>query len=171
MLANIKTQPGKMVLCYLNGKHCISLMLPIVCGNTDIEFYFHSKSFGVVDFMSTPLAKCANAHFVGNLDELKFKLNLFGVFITTDAHSAHAHVYSLKLICMFEALGILVLELQHGLFQLGLHYYDVPSGVSFHGDSLPSRSFASQVLVYYPPVSFSDTLVSFKKSSIKFFKI
>ena len=153
MLANIKTRPGKMVFCYLNGKHSIPLMLPVVRMNEDVEFYFHARSFAGVDFMATQMAECPNAHFVGNFDELKFKLNLFGAFITTDANAAHAHVYSLKLVKMFEAMGVPVLELQHGLFQLGLHYYDVPSGTAFYGDSLPSCSFASHVLAYYPPVS------------------
>ena len=152
MLARINTRIGKMVFCYLNGKHSIPLMLSVVRGNPDVEFYFHARTFAGVDFMSTPMSECPNAHFVGNFDELKFKLNLFGAFITTDANAAQAHVYSLKLVSMFKALGIPVFELQHGLFQIGLHYYDVPSGVSFWGDSLPSKSFAERVLAFYPPI-------------------
>ena len=152
MLTGIKTSVGKLVCCYLNGKHCIPLVLPMVRENSDVEFYFHARTFAGVDFMASPLAEFPNAHFVGDFDELKFKLNLFGAFITTDANAARAHVYSLKLVSMFEALGIPVLELQHGLFQIGLHYYDVPSGVSFWGDSLPSKSFAERVLAFYPPV-------------------
>ena len=153
MLTGIKTQTGKLVFCFLNGKHCMPLVLPIVQANRDISFYFHSRNFAGVDFLASPLSKFPNAHFVGDFDELKFKLNLFGLFITTDANAAHAHVYSLKLVSMFRALGIPVLELQHGLFQIGLHYYDVPSSSSFAGDSLPSKSFAVRVLAYYPPIN------------------
>ena len=152
MLAQINERIGKMVFCYLNGRHSIPLMIPIVRGSPDVEFYFHSRTFAGVDFMASPLAKSPNAHFVGDFDELKFKLNLFGAFITTDANAARSHVYSLKLVSMFKALGIPVFELQHGLFQIGLHYYDVPSGVSFWGDSLPSKSFAERVLAFYPPI-------------------
>ena len=152
MLAQINKSIGKMVLCYLNGRHSIPLMIPAVQGNPDVEFYFHSRTFAGVDFMATPMSECPNAHFVGDFDELKFKLNLFGAFITTDANAARSHVYSLKLVSMFKALGIPVLELQHGMFQIGLHYYDVPSGMSFWGDSLPSKSFADRVLAFYQPI-------------------
>ena len=47
--------------------------------------------------------------------------------ITTDAQSTSAHKKSLQFVNFFQKNNIKVLELQHGLFQIGLHYSSVPN--------------------------------------------
>ena len=151
MLAEIGKKTKRMVLFYVRGKFQFPLARPLIEQNPDVDFYVHSNLIPRVDYESSELAPLANCHFVLSFDDFKYKLSLFGAFVTTDAQAATAHQYSLRLIRLFNRMGVPVLELQHGLFQLGLHYYDVPAGSYFGGDSLPTRTFADEVLFYYPP--------------------
>jgi len=155
MLKNIDsvTEDRRLVLLYVRGAFHFPLIEPLVRHNPDIEFFLHSNLFGNGEVERSGLLAYANFHFTSGLDEIKYKLNQFGAFITTDAEPANPHSYSLRLIEFFHAIGVPVFELQHGLFQLGLHYYDVPHGCHFGGDSLLASSFADNVLAYYPPTS------------------
>ncbi len=151
MLAQITKKIGRTALLYTRGGFHTALVAPIVRQNPDIDFYLHTNFVSQSDYESSVLHTLANCHFVSNFDELKYKLDLFGAFITTDANAANAHQYSLRLVRLFNRMNVPVFEMQHGLFQLGLHYYDVPGSVGFEGDSLPTKTFADEVLLYYPP--------------------
>lgn len=150
MLKEFENLQNKHIFCYLRGKHHFDLFLPIFSHNTNINFYVHSNGINVDEFRKSKLYNLPNVVFTSDIQEIKYKLNLFGIFITTDAQSSHAHSYSLKLISLFKHLSIPVIELQHGLFQLGLHYYDCPLKDTIHPDSLPTKSFADHILTYYP---------------------
>lgn len=153
MLADIDSPLAskRSVLLYVRGSFHFPLIEPLIRENADIEFYLHSNLFGSGEVERWGFLKYANFHFVADLSELKFKLDRFGAFVTTDAEPANPHAYSLRLIEFFNAIRVPVFELQHGLFQLGLHYFDVPKGCGFGGDSLPAFSFAGHILTYYPP--------------------
>lgn len=150
MLVDIATSRPKMVLFYINGKHHFPLISPIIKANTDIDFFIHSHGATEEDYRRSELFRQENSHFVAALSRLQYKLNLFGAYISTDMHAAAAHAYSLRLAKTFFLLGVPVFELQHGMFQIGLHYYDKPYRELFWDDSLPTKSFASRVLAYYP---------------------
>ena len=162
MLADIDNPLAsrRSVLLYVRGSFHFSLIEPMVRDNRDVEFFLHSNLFGRGEVERANLNKYANFHFVANLDELKFKFDRFGAFITTDAEPAHPHSYSLRLVEFFQAIKVPVFELQHGLFQLGLHYFDVPADFHFSGDSLPAKSFAGQILAYYPPTVVETSAVT-----------
>lgn len=150
MLVDISTPRPKMVLFYINGKHHFPLISPIVKANTDIDFFIHSQSVTEDDYRRSELFRQENAHFVAASPRLQCKLNLFGAYISTDMHAVGAHTYSLRIAKKFNRLGVPVFELQHEMFQVGLHYYDKPSRELFWDDSLPTRTFASRVFAYYP---------------------
>ena len=162
MLADIDNPLAsrRSVLLYVRGSFHFPLIEPMVRDNRDVEFFLHSNLFGNGEIARANLNKYGNFHFVSSLDELKFKLDRFGAFITTDAEPANPHSYSLRLVEFFQAIKVPVFELQHGLFQLGLHYFDVPAKFSFGGDSLPARSFAGQILTYYPPAGVNVAAVT-----------
>lgn len=153
MLVDIATSRRKMVLFYINGKHHFPLISPIIKANADIDFFIHSRSATEEDYRRSELFRQENSHFVAALSRLQYKLNLFGAYISTDMHAAAAHAYSLRIAKIFFSLGVPVFELQHGMFQIGLHYYDQPYRELFWDDSLPTKSFASRVLAYYPVAS------------------
>lgn len=150
MLVDISTPRPKMVLFYINGAHHFPLISPIIKANADIDFFIHSKNVSEDDYLRSELFRQGNSHFVAALSRLQYKLNLFGAYISTDMHAAGAHAYSLRIAKIFYTLGVPVFELQHGMFQIGLHYYDKPSRELFWDDSLPTRTFASRVFAYYP---------------------
>lgn len=162
MLADIDNPLAsrRSVLLYVRGSFHFPLIEPMVRDNRDVEFFLHSNLFGNGEIARANLNKYGNFHFVSSLDELKFKLDRFGAFITTDAEPANPHSYSLRLVEFFQAIKVPVFELQHGLFQLGLHYFDVPAKFSFGGDSLPAKSFAGQILTYYPPAGVNVAAVT-----------
>ena len=150
MLVTMQTPMARHILVYINGTHHFRLIEPIFKQNPDIEFYiFSAGRITPDDFRRSSLYTLENVHFAANLQTLKYKFNLFGAFISTDAHAARAHVPSLRLIRIFRKIGIPILELQHGMFQIGLHYYDVPYKEIINDDSLPTKSFADIILGYY----------------------
>lgn len=149
MLKNIIQDKTKRVFCYLRGVHHFDLFYNIFKDNPDIEFYFHSNFIPVDFYRRSKLYELPNVYFVADLKKFKYKLNGFGAFITTDAQATAPHAYSLELINFFNKMKVPVFELQHGLFQLGLHYYDLPKKEVFHDDSFPTQSFADHLLTYY----------------------
>lgn len=150
MLVDLSTDAARNVLIYCRGAFHLPLLEPLARTNPDVSFYVHTPMLLKSDFLGSPLGQLPNTYFVWNFDDLKYKLDNFGIFITTDAQSANAHAQSLRIVRLMKRLGVPVFEMQHGLFQLGLHYYDVPGRTTFCGDSLPSRSYADRVLAYYP---------------------
>lgn len=150
MLKDINDKQVKRIFCYLRGCHHFDLFYNIFRNNPCIDFYIHSNFIKVDEYRKSKLYLLENVYFVSDLNAFKFKLNLFGAFITTDAQSTSPHSYSLQLILLFKKLSIPVIELQHGLFQLGLHYFDCPYKEIFHDDSLPTKSWADHILAYYP---------------------
>ncbi len=150
MLKNIVEDKTKRVFCYLRGVHHFDLFYNVFLLNPDIEFYIHSNFISADLYRKSKLYDLANVYFVADIKKFKYKLRSFGAFITTDSQSTAPHTYSLEFINFFNKLSVPVFELQHGLFQLGLHYYDVPVKEVFHDDSLPTDSFADHILTYYP---------------------
>ena len=153
MLLNINEKLPRLIFVYIRGEHHYALIRPLALRNPDYHFYLHSNFVTEDQFRKSELHGIANVHFVQDFRRIVYKLNLFGAFITTDAHAVHAHFYSLKLIRLFRRMGTPVYELQHGMFQIGLHYYDLPHDEYVGDDSLPTTTFADKVLAYYPPVS------------------
>lgn len=146
----------KLIFCYLRGTHHFALFYNICAFNPDIDFYVHSNYISVDEYRKSDLYNLKNVYFVDNIAKFKYKLHLFGAFITTDAQATSPHSYSIKIISFFNKLNIPVIELQHGLFQLGLHYYDCPIKENFQDDSLPTRSLADHILTYYPIESYTN---------------
>ncbi len=151
MLVNIDTPLPRMIFVYARGTYHFPLIKPLAEQNPDYAFYLHSERISAEEYRKSCLYALDNVYFVRNLMDLKFKLDLFGAFITTDAHATYAHQYSLRIICLFNRIGVPVFELQHGMFQIGWHYYDKPCRELIAEDSLPTRTFADHLLAYYPP--------------------
>ena len=153
MLLDIQNNKRRLIFCYLRGTHHFDLFYNIFNENKDIDFYFTSNFITADDYRKSSIYTLDNVYFIDDIKKFKFKFSLFGAFITTDAQATAPHEYSLKLINFFNKLHIPVIELQHGLFQLGLHYYDKQDKENFRDDSLPTSSFAEHILTYYPVVN------------------
>lgn len=149
----------KKIFCYLRGTHHFALFYNIFLQNPDIEFYVHSNFINEDEYRKSKLYDLENVFFVTNINYFKYKFEIFGAFITTDAQATAAHLYSLRLIALFNELRIPVFEMQHGLFQLGLHYSDVFTKENFHADSLATKSFADYIFTYYPIDNYNNTTV------------
>lgn len=143
-----KVQKQKRILFYINGKHHYHLVYNLVKNNPDYQFYFFAPSVEKEDYIRSVLYPLENSFLIKDENILLMKLPVFGLFITTDCQMASPHRRSLHLAHLFTKLNVKTVELEHGLFQLGLDYYDVPSGVNFWNDSLPTPIVADVFLSY-----------------------
>lgn len=149
MLRNIQDNRQKRILCYLSGEHHFALYYNIFLQNDDLVFYVYSKNISFDSYRKSNLYDLDNVFFVENEREMMYKLNQFSLYITTESQMAWPHRNSLSLIKLCKAASIPVIELQHGLFQLGLHYYSIPRKFFYYADALPVKSVADYVLTYY----------------------
>ena len=142
----------KRVLCYLNGAHHFLLLHNLIELNHDIDFFILTRdgSKNNDDFRKSNLYSFDNVYFIPNFSQVLYKAHLFGLFITTDACMVTSHEEALKFMSFFRKISIPVVELQHGLFQIGLHYYKTPLKTEFMSETLPAISFADYSLTYYP---------------------
>lgn len=153
MLIDINENSKKNIFCYLNGKHHFELFYQIINQNKDINFFIYSPTVNLDDFIQSKLHMLNNATLIKNNEaeiyELIYKIKAFGLMITTDSQATSAHKKSLQFVNFFKKNNIKVLEIQHGLFQLGLHYSAKPDKESFKSDCLYLPSYADYVLTYY----------------------
>lgn len=140
----------KRILFYIRGTHHFHLVYNIAQANPDYHFYFVSNFVKKEDFISSPLYELDNCFYVEDLSNLLCKLPMFGLYMTTDCQMTAAHRFSLNLARLFAKIGVKVVELEHGLFQLGLDYFDVPCKHNFYNDSLPTNIVADVFLSYAP---------------------
>lgn len=143
-----EAQKQKRILFYIRGMHHCHLVCNLVKNNPDYQFYFISNFLKKEDYIRSALYPLKNCFFIGDINNLYTKLPVFGLFMTTDCQMTAAHRYALNLARLFKKLDVKTVELEHGLFQLGLDYFDVPSGVNFYNDSLPT-SIVSDVFLSY----------------------
>lgn len=143
-----EAQKQKRILFYIRGTHHCHLVYNLVKNNPDYQFYFISNFLKKEDYIRSVLYPLDNCFFISDVNNLYTKLPLFGLYMTTDCQMTAAHVYSLNLRRLFAKLDVKTVELEHGLFQLGLDYFDIPSGIDFHDDSLPTPIVADVFLSY-----------------------
>ena len=154
MLIDINNCSKKNIFCYINGKHHFDMFYQIAKQNQDMHFFIYSPNINLDDFIQSQLYKLSNVTLIKNneaeINEVIFKIKAFGLMITTDAQATSAHKKSLQFVNFFQKNNIKVLELQHGLFQLGLHYSSEPSKEGLKSDCLYIPSYADYILTYYP---------------------
>lgn len=126
--------------------------------NPDMEFYIHSNFILLDEYRKSELYALNNVKFIADFNKIKHKLNLFGAVLSTDMQATPPHQYSLQIANIFQKLGVPVIEIQHGLFQLGLHYNDVPQHENFYDDSLPGKPIADYIFTYYPLPAIGNTV-------------
>ena len=165
MLIDINQSTPKNIFCYLNGKHHFDLFYPIIKQNQNINFFVFSPNVNLDDFIQSQLYQLNNVTLIKNneaeINELVFKIKAFGLMITTDAQATSAHKKSLQFVNFFQKNNIKVLELQHGLFQIGLHYNSTPNKDAFRSDCLPLTSYADYVLTYYPSLQPNEIVIGY----------
>lgn len=167
MISKLEASPNSKninIFVYLNGKHNFRLIQNIVECNPDYNFFIYSSyattaCYATVDdFIRSELYELSNVFFISPyaIKDLVYKIECFGMFISTDLESANAHSKSLKLANLFRKAHIPIVELQHGMFVLGIHYQCEPRKEQFYADSLNARSFADYLLLFYKSEYYSD---------------
>lgn len=152
MLKSIKDKSfGYRIFCYINGGHHFKLLKNVFLMNPDIAFYIYSTKDIFDSYRLSPVYGMKNVFLISDFSLIEQRLDIFHAFLTTDAQKVKPHWPSVEIINKFKTYGVRTIEIQHGLFQLGLHYYDQPQCTNFHSDSLPSISAADRIATYFPP--------------------
>ena len=148
MLINFE-KTKKNIFFYLSGKYHFDMFYNIFALNKDIEFFIYSKNISKDDFLRSKLVKLENVIFTKDIENILYKALSFGCFISTELQAARPHDYSLKIASLFKLLNIPVVEIQHGLFQLGYSYQSLPVRDRFYSDSIAIEGFSDYSLLYY----------------------
>jgi|TARA_B110000908_G_C10236537_1_gene443660 hypothetical protein len=148
----IETDFGKTkknIFMHINGAHHLALIQPICKSNPDYDFYIYSENISQDIYKHEKIYHLGNVYFPNNITDILFKLNNFGLFIGTDLQLTSAHCKGIQLAKKFRDVGLGVIELQHGLFQLGFHYFSIPRKDFTSGDVNPVKSYADSQLFFY----------------------
>jgi len=143
------TKTKKNIFMHINGMHHLGLILPICRSNPDYDFYIYSENISQEACKNEHIYHLDNVYFPDDVTDCLFKLNNFGLFIGTDLQLTSAHRKGLKLAKKFRDAGVSVIELQHGLFQLGFHYFSIPRKDFTAGDVNPVISYADSHLYFH----------------------
>ena len=130
----------------------LNLFLPIVKNNRDFMFIIHINNLKKEEFLKSKFAFFENCFFYDKLPDLIFT-ELFDKFITTDAQQCVSHSYSNSIIDSFKSAKKKVIELQHGMSQLGMHYVNLPDDKILADDSLAQNTRADHILAFNKNIS------------------
>lgn len=157
MLEKIESKKKKNILIYIDGTHRFNLVFNILNNNKDIFFTIYSNNISINEYSRSKLMEFEHVVFTRDTLNILYKLPSFGMFITTCALPASAHSHSLAIISLCKKIKLPTIELQHGLFQYGLHYSSKAEKLKFLPDSLSLKGYADIVLTYYN----NDTINSY----------
>jgi hypothetical protein len=150
MLVNFKDDKyKKKILCFLDASHRVELFYHLAQNNQDILFVLCSIMHDFKNvFFRNKISKLPNITIAAPRQEVLVKSKAFGLHITTFSQSTVSHLEGLKFVAMFNKLKVPVFELQHGMFQIGLHYHSLLKW--FNSESFPIEGYADKILTYYP---------------------
>ncbi len=151
---NYRKLEPKRVLMHLQGSWHIEMYANIFAELPEIYFAV---------FVEVPVEEAIrlaetlpdNVLIIPNIVDVLLQIDTFGVVLTTLATPHRGHVRGIQIFQACSALGIPVLEIQHGLFQIGINYYDVSrvSGSGFKNSSIgfPARNFRDGLITWGGP--------------------
>src|SRR5574344_1370781 len=141
----------KRILFFCNGFSQLENSYLMFQNNPDIEFWvWLVNNISIKDFYNSKLSKLPNLIVNENHEELLYKLEKFGMLITTVCSGAFCCRAGLHAISICMNIGIPVVELQHGLFEYGLSYNVEPVNYGTMYDFLNVDNFSDYLLSYYP---------------------
>ncbi len=151
MLVNYSQYPyKKTILFFANGKHHVDMFLNIFTHNPDICFVIYSPTMTVDDYFASSAAKYSHIIFTSDFAEALHKIPSFDAYISTVLQNGSFHVKGIELWRKCKEEGIKTYEIQHGMFQIGLHYADICQNRLLGSDSLKCYSRSDEFLVFYP---------------------
>jgi len=151
------------VLIHLQGAHQLSLCRPFFSQLPDIQWVVLIECPAAdMQKLSADFTAASNVAFMHNLHDAILRLDVFSAVISTWAVPHKAHFRGIQLYGACVQLGIPFLELQHGMFQIGVNYRErskiVGDGYYGAASSLPVRNFHDHLLAWsgegavgYPP--------------------
>lgn len=140
------------ILVYIATRGQLEFMENLFAKNPDFRFtLLFSHTFETLDFFNQGLLKYTNILATKDINNIFFKMKHFGCLLTFETNATHAHRRGLFLSFLASLLSIPVIEIQHGLFQLGIHYESVlPHFETYISDSFSVRGYANHTLTFYP---------------------
>lgn len=161
MLSSI-SQNKITVLVYLRCAFHLT-MYEKLFSETHYDYVIVSDKISRDEMLTSSIAALPNCLFCTSIDQILYKLNAFGLFLTSDALATSAHKEALRLVLACHKAGIPVVELQHGLFTYGDYYQCSCNNKMVQPDGLPCRSFRDHLLSFSPNYAEDATCIGYPK--------
>lgn len=152
LILNSNLIDTKNILVIVNGLPKLDNAYLIFRENKDCTFYviFNGK-FCIQEYYNSRLSKLPNLIINEKAEtELFVKIEKFGLVITTECAAAPSCLPGLIILALCAELHIPIVELQHGLFQYGLHYTVEDESYKKIYDFLNVDNFTDYLLSFYP---------------------
>lgn len=149
MLLDFKDDKYKRkILCFLDGVHRFELFYAIARNNSDMLFVIYSNISNFEEvFYQHEISNLPNVMYAID-KQLFLKSKAFGLHISTWTQPTSDHLTGLKIIKLCNKLNIPVFEIQHGMFQLGMHYHS--NAKKINAETFNIETYADKILAYYP---------------------
>ncbi len=152
MLLDFKDDKYKRkILCFYHNAFVLDLFYTLAGNNQDTLFIFLTNISDAHDTFYRHKASELKNVIRADLKELAdvvLKLKSVGLLITSAAQSDRLCKDGLKVVALCNQSKIPVFEIQHGMFQHGIHYQSGEQELS--NESLTAETYADRILTYYP---------------------
>lgn len=150
LLLNSHSSPNKNILVIVNVLSKLDNAYLVFKENPDYSFFaIVLGTYTLQDYYNSRLSKLNNLILNDHKEQLIYKIEKMGMVISTECAPTSLCRYGLRLLALCDALRIPIVELQHGLFQYGLHYSVEPKSYETMYDFLNIDNFTTHLLSFY----------------------
>jgi len=172
LLLNRKSDCARNILVLVKFLSQLDNFYLIFKENSDCTFYVSVReTFCLQDFYNSRLAQLHNLILSCDSAQLLRKVEKFGMVLTTDCSASGTSVQDMQFLALCSELDIPVVEMQHSLFQYGIHYhaeampYAETKSYGTTDECMNVEPFAEHLLSFYPVTTEhrQGTVVGFPK--------
>ena len=124
LLLNTESECARNILVLVKALSQLDNFYLIFKENGDYTFYLSVReTFCLQDFYNSRLAQLPNLILICDSAQLIRKVEKFGMVLTADCSASGIGLKTMQFLALCSELDIPVVEMQHSLFQYGIHYH------------------------------------------------
>ena len=157
LLLNTESECARNILVLVKALSQLDNFYLIFKENGDYTFYLSVReTFCLQDFYNSRLAQLPNLILICDSAQLIRKVEKFGMVLTADCSASGIGLKTMQFLALCSELDIPVVEMQHSLFQYGIHYHaeakSYAETISYGtlSESINVEPFAEHLLSFYP---------------------
>ena len=141
--------PKPTILLCCNGISHLEMARHLcVCPEYDYIIFYNTEDLNEIG----SACKATNIKFSNDIDLIFSSLHTFDLIFSFNTLTSPYHTYSAPFLPVAKQVGIPIVEIQHGLFQFGINYYDDSKILSFADPRYGQgkiRSFADHQICWF----------------------